>query len=113
MPTRLTEPHVGVLAPLTNRNETHPNGPCLSRYARQSQMADGAEQHKHAGGMKIFVIIWFRQLVSTLGSGLTGFGLSVWIFDTTGSATLFAITLLIWMLPNVALSPVAGMLADR
>jgi len=76
-------------------------------------MAESVAQKIQSSGIKTFVIIWFGQLVSTLGSGLTGFGLSVWIFDTTGSATLFAITLLIWMLPNVALSPVAGMLADR
>jgi len=76
-------------------------------------MTTRTTQTTHAGGMKTFVVIWVGQLISTLGSGLTGFGLSVWIFDTTGSATLFAITLLIWMLPNVALSPLAGMLADR
>ncbi len=63
--------------------------------------------------MKIFSIIWAGQLVSTLGSGLTSFALGVWVYQETGSATLFAINMLIWVLPNVALSPVAGVLADR
>jgi len=63
--------------------------------------------------LRIFSIIWAGQLVSTLGSGLTGFALGVWVYEKTGSATLFAINMLVWVLPNVALSPVAGVLADR
>jgi DHA3 family macrolide efflux protein-like MFS transporter len=63
--------------------------------------------------MKTFIVIWFGQLISALGSGLTGFALGVWVYETTGSATLFAITMVVYLLPNVALSPVAGVLADR
>ena len=63
--------------------------------------------------MRIFSIIWIGQLVSTLGSGLTSFALGVWVYEKTGSATLFAINMLVWVLPNVVLSPVAGVLADR
>jgi MFS transporter, DHA3 family, macrolide efflux protein len=63
--------------------------------------------------MKTFIRIWSGQLVSTLGSGLTNFALGVWIYETTGSATLFAITLLVAILPYIALSPVAGVLVDR
>jgi MFS family permease len=63
--------------------------------------------------MRTFTIIWAGQLVSTLGSGLTSFALGVWIYKTTGSATLFAISLLIWILPNIAFSPLAGVITDR
>jgi DHA3 family macrolide efflux protein-like MFS transporter len=63
--------------------------------------------------MKTFVVIWCGQLVSTLGSGLTGFALGVWVYETTGSATLFAINLVVWVLPSVALSPVVGVVTDR
>ena len=63
--------------------------------------------------MKTFVIIWTGQLVSTLGSSLTNFALGVWIYATTGSATLFAMTLLVSVLPQIALSPLAGVVVDR
>jgi MFS family permease len=64
-------------------------------------------------GMKIFTVIWSGQLVSTLGSGLTSFALGVWVYEETGSPTLFAVNLLMWTLPNILLSPVAGVAADR
>jgi DHA3 family macrolide efflux protein-like MFS transporter len=63
--------------------------------------------------MRTFTIIWIGQLISTLGSGLTGFALGVWIYEQTGSPTLFAINLFIYFLPRVIGSPLAGVLADR
>ncbi len=64
-------------------------------------------------GMRTFIIVWFGQLVSTVGSGLTGFALGVWIYERTGSATLFVINLLVWNVPQVLLAPVAGWASDR
>ena len=63
--------------------------------------------------MKTFLIIWLGQLVSMLGSSLTGFALGVWVFEQTGSATQFALVLLATSLPRVLLSPFAGVVADR
>jgi len=63
--------------------------------------------------MRTFTVIWFGQLISTIGSGLTGFALGVWIYEQTGSPTLFAISLFVYFLPRVILSPFAGVLADR
>jgi MFS family permease len=63
--------------------------------------------------MRTFLVIWFGQLVSTLGSGLTGFALGVWIYQETGSTTLFAFNLLAFALPNLLVSPFAGALVDR
>lgn len=63
--------------------------------------------------MSRFLTIWAGQLVSTLGSGLTGFGVGVWLYQETGSTTLFALNLLAFMLPNVLLSPIIGALVDR
>lgn len=64
-------------------------------------------------GMKTFYTIWLGQVVSMLGSGLTSFGLAVWIFDQTGQATPFALTVLFGNLPALLLSPVAGVMVDR
>jgi MFS family permease len=63
--------------------------------------------------MRTFLIIWLGQLISMIGSGLTGFALGVWIFDQTGQALPFALTALFSQLPRVALAPIAGALADR
>lgn len=71
------------------------------------------KRHSLFKEMRIFTIIWGGQLVSTLGSGLTSFALGVWVYTETGSPTLFAVNLLLWTVPNVLLSPVAGVAADR
>lgn len=63
--------------------------------------------------MRTFLLIWVGQLVSVIGSGLTGFGLSVWIFEQTGEATPIALNALFYNLPRVLLSPFAGSIADR
>ncbi len=63
--------------------------------------------------MRTFMTIWLGQLVSIIGSGLTGFALAVWIFQETGQATPFALTILFSNLPRLLLSPFAGALADR
>lgn len=63
--------------------------------------------------MRSFVIIWFGQLISTLGSGLTSFALGVYIYQRTGSVTELSIAVLAASLPGVLLSPIAGAVVDR
>src|SRR5688500_3212716 len=63
--------------------------------------------------MRTFSVIWLGQLVSSLGSGLTGFALPVWIFQKTGSAEAFGLLFFAAMVPGVLLAPVAGALVDR
>jgi hypothetical protein len=65
------------------------------------------------GEMRSFLVIWAGQLVSSLGSGLTGFAIPVVVFQKTGSAEQFGLLLFAWMLPSLLLSPVAGTLVDR
>lgn len=64
-------------------------------------------------GMLTFSVIWFGQLISTLGSSLTGFALGVWIYQQTNSVMLFAINTFIFMGTTVIVSPFAGALVDR
>ncbi|RCJ21833.1 MFS transporter [Nostoc minutum NIES-26] len=61
----------------------------------------------------VFVLIWFGQLVSLIGSGLTRFALGIWVYQRTGSVTQFGLILLFTTLPGILLSPVAGALIDR
>jgi DHA3 family macrolide efflux protein-like MFS transporter len=63
--------------------------------------------------MRTFLVIWAGQLMSLIGSGLTGFALSVWMFEQTGQATPIALNALFFNLPRVLLSPIAGSAADR
>jgi len=63
--------------------------------------------------MKAFLTIWFGQLISTLGSGLTGFALGVYIYQRTGSVTELSLAVLAASLPGVLLSPIAGVVVDR
>ena len=62
---------------------------------------------------RTFLIVWFGQLVSLVGSSLTWFGLSVWVFLETGSVTALSMMLLASTLPRILLSPVAGAYVDR
>jgi MFS family permease len=63
--------------------------------------------------MIVFIVIWFGQAVSLVGSGLTGFALGVWLFQQTGSITQFALIGLFTVLPRIILSPLVGPLVDR
>lgn len=60
-----------------------------------------------------FLLIWLGQLVSVIGSGLTAFTLGIYVFNLTGTATSYALTILCAFLPSFILSPFAGVLADR
>jgi len=64
-------------------------------------------------GMRTYTAVWFGQMVSMIGTALTDFGVGVWIYQKTGSATPFAMVLLCMVLPGILASPVAGALADR
>jgi DHA3 family macrolide efflux protein-like MFS transporter len=66
-----------------------------------------------SGGMRTFLVVWLGQFVSTIGSGLTGFALGVWVYQETGSTTLFAMNMLAYAIPNLVISPFAGALVDR
>lgn len=63
--------------------------------------------------LTVFYLIAMGQLVSLIGSGLTGFGMGLWVYQQTGSVSLFATATVLALLPAVVLSPVAGALADR
>jgi DHA3 family macrolide efflux protein-like MFS transporter len=73
----------------------------------------GAELPAERHGMTAFLVVWAGQVVSVLGSQLTGFALAVWIYQQTGSATLFALITLVTTVPGMLLLPFAGALVDR
>ena len=64
-------------------------------------------------GGRIFGVVWIGQLVSNLGSAMTSFGLGIWVYQETGSATRLALIVLAARLPMLLVSPFAGALVDR
>lgn len=60
-----------------------------------------------------FMLLWLGELISAVGSGLTSFGLGVYVFQQTGSAGSMALVTLLAFLPTLLLSVPAGVLADR
>lgn len=60
-----------------------------------------------------FMLLWSGQLISAIGSGLTSFGLGVYVFNQTNSASQMALVTLLAFMPALLLSPIAGVLADR
>ena len=60
-----------------------------------------------------FLLLWAGELVSSIGGGLTSFGLGVYVFHQTGSAAGMALVTLLGFLPMLLLSVPAGVLADR
>jgi len=63
--------------------------------------------------MKTFFVVWSGQLVSIVGSSLTGFALSIWVYQQSGSVTLLALVMLAATVPGIIIAPFAGALVDR
>ena len=60
-----------------------------------------------------FAAVCLGQTVSMFGSRLTAFGLAVWVYESTGSATQLGLIAFFGAAPNLLLLPVAGTLVDR
>ncbi len=65
------------------------------------------------GDLWRFRIIWVGQLVSVLGSGISWFAVTVWAWQTTGSATQFGLLIFCSFASGLLASPLAGALVDR
>ena len=63
--------------------------------------------------MAPFFLIWSGQAMSLLGSQLVQFALIWWLTQTTGSATVLATAVLVGLLPQIVLGPLAGAIVDR
>ena len=60
-----------------------------------------------------FSVVWFGQLVSMTGSGMTRFALTIWVWQETGEATALALVALFSFAPAIFFSPIAGVIVDR
>lgn len=63
--------------------------------------------------LKIFLILWSTQSLSGLGSAMTNFALTLWLYQKTGSALQTALLAVCSYAPYVLVSIFAGALSDR
>jgi len=63
--------------------------------------------------MKKFMTIWAGEFIANIGSGMTAFALSVYVYQLTKSVTWVSVITILAYLPTILLNPVGGILADR
>lgn len=68
---------------------------------------------KRPGGMFGFTIVWLGQIVSVLASAMSQFGLTIWMFQQTESATALGLMQVFFITPFLLISPLAGVMVDR
>ena len=62
---------------------------------------------------KNFVLLVLGQVSSLFGNYILRLALSMYVLETTGSASVFASILSVAIIPSILLSPLGGILADR
>lgn len=63
--------------------------------------------------LRDFYILWSTQALSQLGSSMTSFALTLWLYDSTGSSLSTAALTICSYMPYVLMSVFAGALSDR
>lgn len=63
--------------------------------------------------MRKFLVLWFGQSFSALGSAMTAYALVIWSYSQEGSALMTALLMVCSYTPYVVFSIFAGTLADR
>ena len=64
-------------------------------------------------GLFGFTVIMIGQVVSLIGTAMSNFAVTVWVFERTGKATTLALVGFFFVTPLLIFSPVAGALVDR
>jgi MFS transporter, DHA3 family, macrolide efflux protein len=70
-------------------------------------------QQPNPASMRNFMIVWLGQLVSTIGSSMTGFAIEIWAWEITGKATTLALVGFFSLLPSIIITPISGVIVDR
>lgn len=70
-------------------------------------------EQKRPAGMLGFSIIWIGQIISVLASSMTIFGLTIWMYERTQSATAMGLVQVFFITPFLIMSPFAGVMVDR
>ena len=68
---------------------------------------------KRSNNLKDFYLLWSTQALSQLGSAVTSFALTLWLYEKTGSALHTAMLTICTYVPYVLVSIFAGALTDK
>ncbi|MEC4819846.1 MAG: MFS transporter [Scytonema sp. PMC 1069.18] len=63
--------------------------------------------------LRTFTIFWLGLSPSEIGNRLTGFGLSIWVYQNTHTVTQLSLVIFFTTLPGVLITPFAGAMVDR
>ena len=74
---------------------------------------ENKQSSKAPSGMTGFLILWVGQFVSILASGMSGFALTIWMYQQTQSATAMGLMTTFYITPFLLMSPIAGVMVDR
>ncbi len=95
------------------------------RVGRRCVPLCGMNQGEEVGGLlglstprrktdwRSFLILWFGQTTSAVGTMTTYYGLGIWTFQETGSTSSLSLVILAALFPQLAVLPFAGALIDR
>ena len=78
-----------------------------------TNIPDAQQKRARPSGMSGFLVIWAGQFISILASGMSGFALTIWMYQQTGSATAMGLMQVFYITPFLLLSPIAGVMVDR
>ncbi|WP_219461807.1 non-ribosomal peptide synthetase/MFS transporter [Nonomuraea rhizosphaerae] len=90
-----------------------PPGAASWRVREVSRAGSGPVATGPQPSMRRFLVVASGQLVSIVGSALTGFAIPLWIYLTTGSLAQFALLAVIGLVPGMLVAPLAGAIVDR
>src|SRR5512136_3325738 len=76
-------------------------------------MSDLQAASNRPTGMFGFTIVWIGQIISLLGTSMTGFAVTIWAYQKTNSATALALIGFFFVAPMLIASPFAGAIVDR
>lgn len=60
-----------------------------------------------------FTLFWIGQSLSEIGTRLTGFGLSIWVYQSTQAVTQLSLVLFFTIIPGVLITPFVGVFIDK
>lgn len=63
--------------------------------------------------MQAFTILWLGQALSMIGSAMTWFAFTIWVWEKTGQAASLAYVSFFTFLPSLIFSPFVGVFVDR
>jgi MFS transporter, DHA3 family, macrolide efflux protein len=60
-----------------------------------------------------FIILWIGQLASTIGSSMTYFAITLWVWQQSESVTAIALLTFFFQLPQIGVAVFSGLIVDR